>query len=115
MPLDAGFLSMLTTTATWTPRQGQDSWGNETEGTPVQIQCFVTSQTVGFGTDDGQNRLENTRVTTMEIITDAVGISLKDKITVGGTTVYVDSVDTPKDGLGVDLLHTVTASTTERG
>lgn len=115
MPLDAGFLAMLTTPGVWTPRGTQDQWGNEVEGTPVPIKCFVSSQATTFGQDDDQNRQDNTKVTTMEIITDAVGISLKDKITVGGKSVYVDSVDTPKDELGVDLMHQITASTTERG
>ena len=115
MPLDAGFLEMLTATCIWEGNNGQDVWGNEQYSPPITLCCFVTNQTSDFGTDDGQERQENVRVTSMTIITDAVGVGLKDRFNVSGRILYVDHVDTPKDEYGVDLMHTITATSTERG
>lgn len=115
MPLDEGFLAMLTATATWEPNTGKDTWGNEQYGPPQTVVTAVTSQTKEFGGEDGQSKQDGPVVTTMELITDSVGIALKDRITVSGAVLYVTHVDTPKDELGVDLMHTVTASSTEKG
>lgn len=115
MPLDAGFLAMLTMQGVWEGTADADKWGNEQWKAPVPIKCFITEQTVGWGRDDGNNQQERRQVVSMTIITDALGIELGDKITAGGHTVYVTAVDTPKDEVGVDLMHTLSTSTEKEG
>ena len=73
------------------------------------------TEATSWGSQDGQGQQQRKQVTTMSLITDALGIKLGDKITVGGQTVYVTSVDTPKDEVGIDLMHTITTSTEKEG
>ena len=115
MPLDAGFLEMLTMRADWYRSTGKDQWGNETYAAPVTEECFLISQVKKYGSDDGQNRQEGESLVEVEIIFDAVGIGLNDKVVLGGVTYWVTNVDTPKDEQGVDLMHTVTAQNTRKG
>lgn len=115
MPLPSGFLAMLTMSASLEAAASEDQWGNQLFTNPETIRCFLTSQTTELGGDTGEGRSEQVRVTTIELITDALGIEPKDRITMSGATYHVTHVDTPKDAQGVDLMHTVTASTTERG
>lgn len=117
MGLDAGFVSLLSMRMTWEANDGQDQWGNESYATPVlAVPCFVTSQASDFGGDDGQNKSEGPTVTRVEVLTDAVGINVKDKLTLpNGKIVFVTNVDTPQDESGADLMHTITAETAQKG
>ena len=115
MPLSAGFRAMLDTTVSWVQRNGTDQWGNESYSSPKDIPCFITGQNTTFGTDEAGNQQHNITVTNVEVITDAEGISPRDKFVLGDRTFYVSDVDTPKDAVGVDLMHTVRASSVEKG
>lgn len=117
MGLDAGFLSLLTMRMTREAFTGKDQWGNETYAAPVlNIRCFVTSQKVVFGEDDGQHKVEGETVVRVEVITDAIGVKIKDRLTMpNGKVVFVTGVDIPQDEKGADLLHTITAETAQKG
>lgn len=115
MPLDAGYLAMLTTSATWEHKQSStDQWGNEQYSSPETIKCFVTSQNTVLGRAE-QGQVEGEEVTTMSVITDALGITPKDRLVISGKSVYVVDVDTPKDEVGVDLMHTLNVTTAKKG
>jgi hypothetical protein len=114
MGLDAGFLSMLTMSATWEAQGVADQWGNEEFNEPVTIKCFVTVQRKDWGTEAFQQK-HHRQVTTMEIITDAVGITNGDKINIDSKTLWVTNVDTPKDEFGTDLMHTISCTTEREG
>lgn len=117
MGLDAGFLSLLTMRMTWEAHAGRDTWGNETYAPSVpNTPCFVTSQSWGFGAEDGHNKAEGDDVLRVEVLTDAIGVKIKDRLTLpGGRIVYVTSVDTPQDEQGNDLMHTIGAETAQKG
>lgn len=114
MPLDAGFLSMLTMSAMWEAQGVTDQWGNEGYEAPVAIKCFVTEQNTNWGSEEFQKK-QHRQVRTMTIITDAVGISVGDKVVFDGTDFWVTNVDTPKDEVGVDLMHTISCTTEKEG
>jgi hypothetical protein len=117
MGLDAGFLSMLTMRMTWEARTGKDQWGNETYAPPVPNQpCFVTSQGWSAGAADAHHKSEGDDVLRVELIADAIGVKINDRLTIpGGRIVYVTGVDTPQDEVGNDLMHTLTAETDQKG
>lgn len=117
MPLDAGSLSMLTMRMTWEAWDGKDQWGNESYAAPQpNTPCYVTSQTTVFGADDGQNKSEGDTVTRVAVLADAIGVKIKDRLTLpGGKIVFVTEVETPQDEHGIDLLHNITAETAQKG
>lgn len=116
MPLDAGFLAMLTMAGVWTPATGTDMWGNETLGAPVAVKCFVTSQTAAFGSEDGHGTQETKSVVRAEVITDFLGINVGDRFALPtGVVGYVTAVDTPMDENGINLMHTITVGSSKKG
>lgn len=117
MGLDAGFISLLTMRMSWEANTGRDQWGNETYAAAVpNTPCFVTSQTSDFGSHDGQNKSEGDTVTRVEVLTDALGVKIKDRLTLpNGKVVFVTNVDTPQDESGADLMHTINAETAQKG
>jgi hypothetical protein len=117
MGLDAGFLAMLTMRMTWEPHTGRDTWGNETYGVPVpNTPCFVSSQAYDFGGQDNHHKAEGDSVLRVEVIADAIGVKIKDRLTLpGNRVVYVTGVDTPQDEQGNDLMHTIRAETAQKG
>ena len=115
MPLDAGFLEMLTHSVVWEPFTGESAFGAKQYGPPQTIQCFVTAQVTAFGNIDSENRIQPQEVEGVSIITDAIGVGLKDRFTFDGHVYYTTGVETVKDEDGVDLMHTVSATEAEKG
>lgn len=115
MPLDAGFLSLLTAVVTVEGFTGEDTWGNATFSAPRQEKAFIDPVTSTLGSTDGDKQ-ESRVVNRTTITMDFVGIRPGDRITLpGGTITYVVEVRTDKDEVGANLYQTVTVQDTERG
>lgn len=110
MPLEPDLLAMLTMSASVQHRTGTDTVGNETYGTATTEKCFLTVQKTRLG-QPTDVRFEGLQVVESEVIFDAIGLHPKDRFVLDGKTYYINDVDTPKNELGVDLMHTVSAIT----
>lgn len=116
MPLSADFLTMLTTTLVMNRNTGSDQWGNETWGNMEDIVCYILPVTQAFGGQDGHNKKDGIRVKQSQIITDAYGIKVKDRIKLPtGEYAYVTEAETFEDQFGEDLFQQVTVETTQKG
>lgn len=116
MGLDRAFLSLLNARVTLTRHTGEDQFGNAAYGAPVTgVRAYVGDLGASFGTVI-QDQQESTVVFSTDLITDALGIKVRDQITLpDGTITYVSAVTTAKDEVGADLYQTCTVTNTERG
>lgn len=113
MPLDAGSLSMLTHTATWRRRTGEDQWGNNAYSAPVDLKCFVLPGTTSLGSSSSQN-VERASVFQTSLICDAVGVTPGDRLDLpDGRISFVSEVTNTNDVNGSILLHEVTVTSAE--
>lgn len=113
MPLDRSFLALLSQTAVLTRYTGEDQWGNDTYAFPENVKCFYADEaTSGGGTaDEAEGKQEPHPQSTGTIITDSVGIKIKDRILPpSGVLHAVTDVTTFFDESGVDLYQTSTLS-----
>ena len=115
MPLDAGFLSLLTAQVSVESFLGEDQWGNASFGPSHVERAFIDPVSQSFGRTDGGE--QETRLVSQTTLTmDAVGIAPGDRITLPGNSVtFASEVRTDKDEIGADLYQTVTVTNTERG
>lgn len=115
MPLDPGFLSLLSQTATLNRAGAADQWGNETYGASETIKCFLDGLLRTLPSNEDQEQAPSSPEATGKVITDAVGIAVRDKITFGSTVTHVQEASTFRDETGIDLYQELTVSTTAKG
>lgn len=117
MGLSQDFLAMLEARVTVEWFTGQDKWGNDTYSAPVEgVRAYVEPSSTSFGTDDGLGKQDGRTVTQQRLMTDALGIAPKDKVTLeDGRVLHVTDVETAKDEFGDDLYQMITGTTAQRG
>lgn len=116
MGLPRSMVAMLKARPLWEANTGRDDWGNETFAAPVTIAAFVDEATRVFGGDDGQGTQDGQTVDRTSLITDYLGIGLKDRITLpGGQVLHVSEVATTRDQRGDPMFQTITVTSTTRG
>jgi hypothetical protein len=115
MGLDRSFLAMLNMPVVITPFLNEDAFGNTVYGAPFNTSVALDPKASAFGTENNE-RQEGTTVNSTSFISDALGIKLRDRVTLpDGTLVYVTAAETAYDEDGSDLYQTITAESTERG
>lgn len=114
MGLDASFLEMLVLQATWQPYTGNDTWGNDTWGASSTIKCWID----GVEQQRGDTPVQQEQVPTVDraatLLTDALGVKVRDKITLpDGTVTHVVDAKTYYDEDATTLYQEVNVKTTE--
>lgn len=110
MGLDASFLTMLTASVQHESETGQDLWGNDTYAAPVTRKAYIENIVANFGTGQEGSQQESRQAKVATVYTDAVGIKVADRLTIGATQFWVRSVDTFKDEFGADLFQQISAT-----
>lgn len=115
MGLDRDFLTMLQAPFVLERRIGEDLWGNDAYDDPEEHNAYIEPATVTFGTGDSGGRQEKKAVAETQMITDAIGIQLEDRVTFDSTAYIVTGVENVRGEFGEDLYQTVTVENQKRG
>lgn len=115
MGLDAGFLSMLEASVVLEKRTDKDKWGNEQYAAPTTERAFIGAVVSGYGEGEVGGQREGKAVRRVDIIMDAVGVTMESRVSFDGDQWYVTQVETVKDEVGNDLYQNVTVEDQKKG
>lgn len=116
MGLKASTLKSLRSRPLWEKYTTDDTWGNNGYLDPVPVAAFVDSASKHFSTGSFQGQQTLPTDTTVQIITDFLGVGVGDRFTLEGVGVmYVQSVDTVRDKKGVALCHMINLNSQRSG
>lgn len=115
MGLDADFLELLTVTVVLNRFTGEDSFGNQIYAVVENIQCVIDPSFQSYGQDSSQDQQYANPFYRSSIITDALGLKVRDKIAFQGITYYLITAETTTDEFGVPLFQKSDLESVERG